>query len=858
MRLLWPSWAAALLMAFSMWLVPRDQSNASDLVRMLVVIPFLVCPAMLVTMTLSSFGREITSNTFSNLLAQPIPRARIWWTKTLLLAAAVGIVWTVWWFSFLQSRDFRRVPHEEIRNALVITVLFVLGAYSGGLWTVLLFRQVAAAFWFTLLLPATIVMTTQYLFQDHADWVNKALIVAFGVYSLAGFLFARWLFLRAQDVHWTGGAIALPGWRRKTSAVTEHRAKRRRPWCSLFAKEIHLHQSQLIIAGIMALLHVGVILTRKFGGDFKRHLVLEIVVDGFWLLWFVMPLLFGCDAVAEERKLGTLEAQLCLPARRRTQFMIKFVTTLLLSILLGMVVPIIFEGRRIIPPGPDFSDGAVPTPTGIWILFGDFVVAFGWMLPFLAVAGIAVLIATISFYASTLARSTVQALAPAALGIILMWVSLLAGDSFILPFQLWHGWLGHLIGVPVMTLVLFGLMYWNFKRVLVGWAVWRRNILVLVLSFAFVTVATATIYNRAWELFAAEPSHGPARLNTGAVKLKSVGASLTAELPDGRVWTALLWQPAPQRGGFLGGTNWAQIETAGQNFIGIQKDGSLWTVPNIQLLVTNTLANQNWMRVGTDNDWKTVASGGSQAFLLKNDGTLWRWGDYYGRSSDLSKLLPELVNTDTDWNEVSTSPSRRAILRKIDDSVWVSPSLGTIAAGTLLPGTINIQRVTYLDAYRTTVELFEHCGPFVAGIRDDGTFRIVAAHSMMSENGRVFHSSDFMSADIALDARTNWVGVASTMWQAVTLNGEGTLWKWSFPLERNASITAAKSECLGKRSDWIAVTSGMGGVVSLAADGGLWQWEFEPERSLGTRHARLLRTSRRPQLIGNLFAPAGQ
>lgn len=354
------------------------------------------------------------------------------------------------------------------------------------------------------------------------------------------------------------------------------------------------------------------------------------------------------------------------------------------------------------------------------------------------------------------------------------------------------------------------------------------------------------------------------------MKLKSVGggAILTAELPDGRVWTALLWQPQLYRGGFLEGTNWVQIETAGQNFIGIQKDGSLWTVPNIQRLISNTLGNQNWIRVGTDSNWKTVASGGSQAFLLKNDGTLWRWGtDQHGVLPDLSKLLPELVNTDTDWDEVSTSPSHRAILRKIDGSVWVSPPLGVVAAGTLLPWTINVQRVTYLDAYGTTVELFEPGGPFVAGIRDDGTFRIVAAHSMMNENGsmmnengRVFYSSDFMSADFALDARTNWVGVASTMSQAIALNSEGTLWQWNFPSDWNAPLTAAKSERLGKHSDWIAVGSGMGGVVSLAADGSLWQWQFEPQEFFGKRHThtRLLRVSRRPQLIGNLFASVGQ
>ena len=41
-------------------------------------------------MTLGSFGRELSAGTFSFLLAQPVSRSRVWWTKTLLLAAAAG------------------------------------------------------------------------------------------------------------------------------------------------------------------------------------------------------------------------------------------------------------------------------------------------------------------------------------------------------------------------------------------------------------------------------------------------------------------------------------------------------------------------------------------------------------------------------------------------------------------------------------------------------------------------------------------------------------------------------------------------------------------------------------------------
>jgi ABC-type transport system involved in multi-copper enzyme maturation permease subunit len=858
MRLLWPSWVAAFLMAFSIWLVPNDQSAASNnFANMLIVIPFLACPAMLVTMTLSSFGREISSNTFSNLLAQPIPRARIWWTKTLLLAAAVGIVWAVWWFCLLQNHNFRRVPAEGIRSVFVITVLFVFAAYSGGLWTVLLFRQVAAAFWFTLLLPAAMVMMTNYLLQNQTDWINKALMVVFGVYSLAGFLFARWLFLRAQDVHWTGGALALPGWRRKTAAVTKRGAKRRHPWRSLFAKEIQLHQSQLMIAGILALLHGCVLLARKFGGDLRGHLILEILLDGFWILWFVMPLLVGCDAVAEERKLGTLEAQLCLPVRRRTQFIIKFITTLLLSVLLGVVVPVLFEGGRILPAALATHTG---TPIGN-ILFGDFALYLNWTLPFLLLAGIAVLTATISFYASTLARSTVQAIAPAMLGIIITWVSLVAVEGIHAVFPLWRGWLGHVIGVPVMTLVVFGLMYWNFKRVLVGWSVWRRNIFVLIVSLAFVTTAAATLYNRAWELLTpVEPAHGPALPVAQTATLKSDGATVIVQLADGRVWknhfrifpTLLASQVSD--GGYMQGTNWASVDKCHSDFAGIQRDGSLW--------VRSATAPQ-WTRVGNENDWKSVVgSQGAQIFLLKMNNTLWCLGTNGFSSTKrawpgLAAFAPQRLGMDSDWAEIFSSANRRAVFRKTDGRVWIMPPISMEEETMELQPGLKVQRAPYFDVYKATTELFGPFGIFSVGIRDDGTFRAATEVGFVTgrRDGRV-RSPTTKSADIPLSLETNWLAVAGNLDHVVTLRSDGTLWKWTFPQYPKTDPNTAAAVQFSKHSDWVDIALGMDGLVGLAADGSLWFSQFEPGRSQRNQTPSLLRASRRPQFVGNIFVPA--
>ena len=188
-RLLLPSFATAVVLTFSVWLMPHDLS-ALSLPSLLLVFPFMLCHAMVVMMTLDSFGRELASGTFANLLAQPIPRSRVWRTKTAVLAGALGLVFVAWWLSFLLflgNSPVKMVEPQELPYTLVISALFVLAIYAGGLWTVLLIRQVAAAFWFTLLVPSALAMVVAYFTEKYNSTVFTvgSLIFVLAAYSIA-------------------------------------------------------------------------------------------------------------------------------------------------------------------------------------------------------------------------------------------------------------------------------------------------------------------------------------------------------------------------------------------------------------------------------------------------------------------------------------------------------------------------------------------------------------------------------------------------------------------------------------------------------------------------------------------------
>jgi hypothetical protein len=255
-RLLLPSWIVAMLLALVQVITrPYDFYVACLLFFGLTI------------MALTTFGRETSLNTFSLLLAQPAERMRIWQTKLSVLAVAFLAVFIVWLMCFFISgflHVFATNDYDSY-NLFIIICLIATATFTGGLWTTLLLRQLAGAFWLTLLVPAVLSgVATVFLAQNESNnTVIAGLCVVFAIYSVGGFLFARWLFFRAQDVGWSGGVISLPEWKffkaRSENAVS---TRSRKPITALLKKEFQLHYVTFIGMGGLFLLHFGVVLLR--------------------------------------------------------------------------------------------------------------------------------------------------------------------------------------------------------------------------------------------------------------------------------------------------------------------------------------------------------------------------------------------------------------------------------------------------------------------------------------------------------------------------------------------------------------------------------------------------------------------
>jgi ABC-type Na+ efflux pump permease subunit len=573
-RLLLPSWIVAMLLALVQAITrPYDFYVACLLFFGLTI------------MALTTIGRETSLNTFSLLLSQPAERMRIWQAKLSVLAIAFLIVFGVWLAAFgiaFKNSNVDASDRASSYNLFITICLIATATFTGGLWSTLLLRQIAGAFWLTLLVPAVLSgFSAAFLAQSQSDsTVIAVLCVVIAIYSVGGFLFARWLFFRAQDVGWSGGVISIPEWKffaaRAENAVS---TRNRKPIFALLKKELQLQQASLMGAAGLLALHIGVIVLRKYH-HFAKDSGGEILTAIFWMLWLVMAPVIGSMAVAEERRLGVMEGQLCLPVSRRLQFAIKGVFTLCLAIFLGGVMPMLLED---LAAGLGAQNPALKLePNSGFDLF--------WL--HFSVMAVAAWLTLLSFFGSTLSRSFLQAVG---FGIATFFISfaLLAinGQTIFRGFGFMsvHSILPIVIGVPTIIVTLLWLAYLNYKNFRPGWPLWRRNLLGFAGAFVFIVVASAALYHRVWEVFEpAEPAHGPARLSVSqpAILKMNDWDTLTILLPDGLVsfdffsrysWSSsfgYFWRnvinPLPKSTGpqkIIAGSNWVSATVGRANCV---------------------------------------------------------------------------------------------------------------------------------------------------------------------------------------------------------------------------------------------------------------------------------------------------
>ncbi|MGO8763736.1 MAG: ABC transporter permease [Limisphaerales bacterium] len=468
LRMLLPAWVAALLAAtLPLWTGRNYQGAAMPCFGLAVLF-----------LGLTPFGQEMSCGTFGLLLSQPEKRGRFWKIKAGLLALAMLSAWAVFlWCGWLRHQYFfDDYDFDSFTDMAQGTGVMTLVAFSGGLWSTLLLRDLTTAFFATVMAPAALLMATALALMRWIDndalmgWVVFCVMTA---YSALGFFVARRLFLGAEDVPlaWTRRQVSVPkarGWLLRWFAFGLQ--KRRGPWSALIFKELQLQEITVILVPLLVFLHLAALALRHFAPQWAMPM------DGFEgvvFIWMMVPFVIGCVAVAEERRYNTLESFLCLPVRKRNQFLVKFAVVMALGIALGGVLPWVLEniaGGRSSWAGPE---------------------------ELLTLAAWAAGVAAVSFFASTMSRGMLQAFTVGLLFPILLWLAAgrlmrkigLASDAIS-----FGGWLFPAVAFPAMLIAYFWMAFRNYQRLQTDWRLWVGNLIRFALVIGAVQLFTGEIY----------------------------------------------------------------------------------------------------------------------------------------------------------------------------------------------------------------------------------------------------------------------------------------------------------------------------------------------------------------------------
>jgi hypothetical protein len=822
-RSILPTWIVAMVLAtFPVWIVwPGPGSVMFQNLGFTVFAPFGLGVLLL---SISPFGQELNWGTFPVLLSQPVPRRQVWMVKVWVVVAALGLAFvsfcisnhirvdsalesmkhTVWRNAFdrpgEQTQYFVKLIADTrsaaSRDTLLVGGLAVLTGFAGGLWTTLLFRQVTAAFWLTFLIPMGLTALAGNVLKNFSDEVGLAgLALILGAYSAAGFLWAKRFFLSVQDMQWTGGVVALPQWgglaARRGSLMLP---RKRKPIRALLRKEFQAQHVNVLLAGGLLVVHLGVIALRRWSAEYlATHQSTAMALEMVPLLWLVMPLLIGSVAVAEERKLGTFQSNLCLPANRRLQFLSKLAVATALGIALGGVVPLVVE--KLAP-----HNGITGNATGLAFL-GD-----SRPIELLQLVG-SVGLTFLACYGSTLTRNALQAMGAGLLGAVVVCLVVFGaqhtGDSA--DFVLWTGRLIGLIGWPSMTLTMFVLAFRNYKKLQPDFRLWARNGAALLVALLCVTVVTTAVYHRVWEAWL--PEEPPHRFTQEGFSLIEKRPVMPGPIRSNRITS-----------GYLGITIQDLTPALASEFKLNESSGAL-----VSYVEPNSPADKIGLKAG---DLVLQFGGNSMPDSQQ-------FSRAVARTKPESKVLMEIEregSTRTLEVTIGHMPDMRQVVRHSRVACRLAAS-GSQMAVVLPDGRLWLQqrqaRLIDQGLVGQGMVAWYESGRQRKGFIDGSNWKDIAitqgACFGIQADGTLWNISEASPKLVGQDH--DWQTISAGGEDFCALKSDGTLWEWGWrPTPSGPKLTAPMQ--VGSDNDWTAVCVSWSRTAGVKSDGSVWRWRW--------------------------------
>ncbi|MCP9767157.1 tandem-95 repeat protein [Lacihabitans sp. LS3-19] len=239
------------------------------------------------------------------------------------------------------------------------------------------------------------------------------------------------------------------------------------------------------------------------------------------------------------------------------------------------------------------------------------------------------------------------------------------------------------------------------------------------------------------------------------------------------------------------------------------------------------------IQVGTDIDWSAVFAGEAYSIALKENGTLYGWGQNNGGQAGNGTF--NTVNTisqigsDTDWTKVSAGYNHNLAI-KSNGTLW---AWGTNIQGQLGDGTIS-PKATPVQIGTDTDWDFVSAGFYHSlAIKTDGSLWAWGWNA----DGRLGTGGASSNSPVQVGTDTDWSFVSAGNGQSHGIKDNGTLWAWGWnfygQLGDGTNTDRYTPVQIGTAIDWVSVSGGEIHSIALKSNGTAWATGSNDEGQLG-------------------------
>ena len=301
-----------------------------------------------------------------------------------------------------------------------------------------------------------------------------------------------------------------------------------------------------------------------------------------------------------------------------------------------------------------------------------------------------------------------------------------------------------------------------------------------------------------------------------------------------------------------GGSNWVEINCGYYNIAGLKDDGTLWTwgQNNDGGLGDNTTVEKSSpvQTICGGTDWKTMVVGTyyEHCAAIKNDGTLWLWGrnndGEIGDETTEDKSSPiQTICGGTDWKQIASGGNHTAAIKN-NGTLWTwgensggdeeGDENGQLGDNTSVNKSSPVQTVCGGTDWKSV-----SCGErFTAAIKNNGTLWTWGENN----NGQLGdETSDNKSSPVqTICGGTDWKQISCGDNHMLAIKNNGTCWTWgennNGQLGDNTSVNKSSPvQTVAYGTDWKQVDGGQDHSAAIKNDGTCWVWGDNGSGRLG-------------------------